>query len=305
MIGLYQPQRLKGRIFRGIARFMTFMRVPRFAPNHPGNPAVTPAVAWLRPAADAGTVGFLGCNPAHGWRCILTGIDPETGASFIAKLGLDEGANSVRREDAILRGIHGKYPGIVRSMGCEFGPDWALLRLPHLGNRSPKTMADPRIGKLLASWLAEGSTPLASNPWAMDLIKRVDQLAVTEGWHERMMSHRIRRALMHGDFAVWNLRVAGEHLCAIDLEWAEENGIAGIDLIHGLRQEGYMVRKQKPSEAVAWMINEVKGPRWAEYMQSSGWAEAPTDLISIGLLHSHFNAINDSAELLAVLGIRL
>jgi thiamine kinase-like enzyme len=166
-------------------------------------------------------------------------------------------------------------------------------------------MADPRISNLLDSWLGKCVSPLAENAWVMDLIERVDSVVVPEGWHERMMSHRIRRALTHGDFAVWNLRITREGVTAIDWEWAEENGIAGIDLAHGLRQECYMVHRMKPAKAVAWMLSQADLLPWKSYLNACGWGSDTKDWLRLGLLHSHFNAKNDSAELLEVLGIHL
>jgi hypothetical protein len=305
VIDLYQPQRVKGRIFRAVARFSVFTGFARRHPSFFGPQSSLPQVRWLRGAAEAGTVGFMGCNPAHGWRCVLSGIDPATGSGFVAKLGLDESAEAVRTEDKTLRVLHSRFPGIVQSLGCENGTDWALLRLPHLGNISPMTMADPQIGKLLVSWLGDCWDPLSGNFWAMELLERLDSSLVPKGWHDRMRSYQVRHALIHGDFAVWNLRATNDGLCAIDLEWANENGIGGVDLAHGLRQECYMVRGMKPERAVAWMLEQAASPIWSRYLDSCGWGQDHRDWLRIGLLHSHFNAKNDSTELLAALDIHL
>jgi hypothetical protein len=139
----------------------------------------------------------------------------------------------------------------------------------------------------------------------MDLFERTGLSAVPRGWHERMRSYRIRHALIHGDFAVWNLRVTGDGLCAIDLEWANENGIGGVDLAHGLRQECYMVRGMKPERAIGWMLEQAASPIWRGYLDACGWGEAHEDWLRLGLLHSHFNTKNASTELLAVLDIHL
>ena len=58
-----------------------------------------------------------------------------------------------------------------------------------------------------------------------------------------MRDRVVRTALVHGDFAVWNLRLLPTGPAAIDWEWAVEEGAAGIDFAHGLRQEAVMLRR--------------------------------------------------------------
>lgn len=304
VIDLYRPQRWKGRMFRRMAAWQACLGLAESRPTFHGAPSQFPEVEWLRPAAERGMIGFLGCNPNHGLRCVLAGIDPESGENFVAKLGFDHSASAVQREHETLERLHSRNPGVLPSMGCEQGQDWALLRLPHLGSISPSSMADPRISALLESWMQSDTVELGTDPWTCDLLDRVPQSAAPAGWHTRMRNRRVRRALLHGDFAVWNLREVDGNLCALDWEWAQENGIAGVDLAHGLRQEAYMVRKLSPGKAIAWMLDQANSPTWQPYLKATGWADAPEDWLRLGLLHSHYNALNPSAELLEVLGIR-
>lgn len=66
-----------------------------------------------------------------------------------------------------------------------------------------------------------------------------------------------------------------------------------------------MVRGMKPGAAVEWMLGEARSPRWRDYIAACGWSGAEEDWLRLGLLHSHFNALNPSAELLDVLGLRV
>ena len=91
--------------------------------------------------------------------------------------------------------------------------------------------------------------------------------------------------------------------CNLDWEWANEHGIAGIDLAHGLRQEAYLVKRLPAQQAVDWMLHQVSKSPWSSYLQRTGWAGAAEDWLRLGLLHSHYNAKNPSEELLKVLGI--
>lgn len=329
---LYQPQRMAGRILKCAIKAGLLTGGLRLVAKT-WRPTVTnePEATWLASAAAAGSVGFLGCNPNHGLRCVLAGIILESGAPFVAKLGFDDAAEAIRREYEMLAAIHPRFPGIVQPHGFEAGSDWAMLRLPYLGNQSPKRITEPAVMALLESWVQDTTCDLGENPWASALLERLppDQ----QSWGEAMRQRTVANALMHGDFAVWNLRV-GEYclgggdllgqddpetdwdkmsqlqggntgLVAIDWEWAEVDGIAGIDLVHALRQEAYMVRRLQPAKAIAWMRNEMRLPMCRDYLERAGWGDAENDLLRLGLLHSHFNAANDSQALLVELGLKV
>lgn len=303
---LYQPQRISGQIMRGLMKVgICTKKLAAVAHPWKPDPASVPEVSWLIEAARTKSVGFLGCNPNHGLRCVLAGILPATGKPFVAKLGFDGASTSIIREYQVLQALHGKHPGILEPEGLETGSDWAMLRLPYLGSNSPKSITEPAVMALLESWRRDDLVRLSENTWAMNLINRVSSSAVPNGWHNRMMSQKIRSSVVHGDFAVWNLRHTQRELMAIDWEWGEKDALAGIDLIHGLRQKCYMVKKMKPSMAIMWMLNKLRSNQCADYLHDSGWAKSPTDLLTLGLLHSHFNAKNDSKDLLRYLDVRL
>lgn len=305
VVGLYHPQRWKGRLLKCLAELLavTGARISMFSSDNPI--CDEPPVTWLRGAARAGTVGFLGCNPAHGLRCILGGILPDTGDKFVAKLGFDESARAIAREAEFLESVNGKYPGVIAPLEFAQGEDWRLLRLPYLGEKGPARMDDPKVVGLLDAWVGDEAVTLGELPWARRLLENVPASAVPSGWHARMESHRIRRALVHGDFAVWNLRLVNDRICALDWEWADENGVAGIDLAHGLRQECFMVKTMSPHAAVKAILSLATRLPWSAYLARTGWMNHLDDWLSLGLLHSHFNARNDSAEMLSALGIHL
>jgi hypothetical protein len=305
VVGLYHPQRWKGRLLKGLAELAAATNSRLVLSVFRNDSGCEPEVAWLRSAASAGTVGFLGCNPAHGPRCILGGILPETGAKFVAKLGFDESSAAIKRESAFLNAVRGKYTGVIQPLESNQGEDWKLLRLPYLGENGPTHMDDPKVVGLLDAWVSEDRVILGELPWARRLLEQVPLSAVPSGWHARMESHQIHRALVHGDFAVWNLRLVDDRICALDWEWADENGIAGIDLAHGLRQECYMVKTMSPQAAVKTILSRATQLPWIAYLARTGWEDHLDDWLSLGLLHSHFNARNNSTEMLKALGIRL
>lgn len=303
VLDLYQPRRLAGRCFKQIARPLSQLGLSSLSHRFKPSPASTASVEWLAEAAKSETIGFLGCNPAHGLRCVLTGILPEFGKPFIAKLGFDRSAAAVKREHHNLLKIDGRYPGVAKTISHNEGENWFLMRMAHLGNKTPKSMMVPGIGDLLQSWLNADETPLGQNACASYLIERACVDQSLRGWHRHMEKLKIRSALIHGDFAIWNLRHTQIGIQAIDWEWAQVDGIAGIDLVHGLRQEAHLVHKLPPPAAIAWMKGQLSQHQWAGYLRQSGWDGELDNLLRIGLLHSHHNALNESQGLLRELGI--
>jgi hypothetical protein len=120
-----------------------------------------------------------------------------------------------------------------------------------------------------------------------------------------MRSFVVRTALVHGDFAIWNIRSLPNGPCAIDWEWAERNAVAGVDLAHGLRQEAVMVRRLSPARAVKWVLSKAEKAPWSHHLRGCGWEGRSKDWLALGLLHSHFNANSESSELLALLGLNV
>jgi hypothetical protein len=53
------------------------------------------------------------------------------------------------------------------------------------------------------------------------------------------------------------------------------------------------------------MLEQAASPQWRGYLEDCGWGASHVEWLRLGLLHSHFNAKNDSSELLAVLNIHL
>lgn len=300
---LYHPHRWKGRMLKSITHVLIATYTHKLLPSFKGLSGCEPEIDWLSQAAKAGTVGFLGCNPSHGLRCILSGTLPETGKAFIAKLGFDQGATAIQREADFLKSIEGKYPGVIGVMDFQNGSDWNLLRLNYLGEEGIPSMADSRVRNLLESWISEEKVSLGELPWSRRLLDLVSHNSAPAGWHEKMENLTIHRALVHGDFAVWNLRLVNGTIQAFDWEWGNENGVAGIDLAHGLRQEYSLVKAFPAKHAIAAILNSAQQPPWQSYLEKTGWKDHQEDWLRLGLLHSHFNTNNDSQKLLAELGI--
>lgn len=306
VIDLYHPHRPRGRLFSLLARSLVAFRIHRCLLRPEGGGGGLPEVPWLSRFAEEGRVGFVGSNPAHGPRCLVGGIDCGPDARpFVGKLGFDHSRGAILREAELLDRLAGRYPGVLRALSLESGADWALLRLPHLGFVTPQGMNDPMVVDLLVQWMSGVRQPIGEVAWAADLLARAQASGIDPIWCERLRRRTVHTALVHGDFAVWNLRVLPNGPCALDWEWAAETGVAGIDLAHGLRQDAVMIRKLPPASAVRWILVKARGRPWNSYLSACGWDGAHHQWLAFGLLHSHLNARSDSREMLSVLGLGL
>lgn len=311
VLELYQPQCFKEYFLKALAHCRKVFPLRGTSIHSHDEQKSEPIVEWLRPAALAGSVGFLGCNPVHGPRCVLAGIDPETQSPLIGKLGLDRSRESIIREYQKTMSLSKCYSGIVTPLGLDQGDDWALMRLPYLGRQSPSSIGDASVESLLTSWRRDSFIELGDSSFVRDLISHVPLSCAPTNWHRDVCKLKIQESLLHGDFAVWNTRnnlLSSETdggLIALDWEWAREDGIVGIDLAHALRQECYMVHRMYPASAVRWMLQRAESRQWKEYLDHAGWSDHLMDWLRLGLLHSHFNAINPSDDLLAAVDIHV
>ena len=133
-----------------------------------------------------------------------------------------------------------------------------------------------------------------SDEWVAPLENAfVASLWTTDKWtpnqrvFERLAALKIRKAVVHGDFATWNLRAEDKGLVAIDWEWAEVDGIAGIDLCYGLLQEALLVKKLLPREALGYVYIAAATPACKAYLEVSGWAGAVDLWIKTAVFYRH------------------
>jgi hypothetical protein len=166
-------------------------------------------------------------------------------------------------------------------------------------------MADPAVPELLHGWLGGGLECLGAIAWAGDLLCRAESAGADSSWCATMRRRELRPSLVHGDFAVWNLRLVPEGPCAIDWEWAVEDGVGGVDLAYGLRQEAVLVRRLDADGAVSYILGQARQKALGAYLAACGWEGAHEDWLILGLLHTHLNTNSDCGGMLEALGVSL
>ncbi|MFM8654768.1 MAG: phosphotransferase, partial [Verrucomicrobiota bacterium] len=84
---------------------------------------------------------------------------------------------------------------------------------------------------------------------------------------------QLRPCLRHGDFAPWNLlqRADGAWV-AVDWEEGCAEDAPGLDLIHDLLQEEFLIQRSSPAEAKANIGAALQKPPYAKYLTACGWS---------------------------------
>ena len=84
---------------------------------------------------------------------------------------------------------------------------------------------------------------------------------------------QLRPCLRHGDFAPWNLlqRADGTWV-AVDWEEGCAEDAPGLDLIHDLLQEEFLIQRSSPAEAKANIGAALPKPPYAKYLTACGWS---------------------------------
>ncbi len=88
------------------------------------------------------------------------------------------------------------------------------------------------------------------------VIRRIETAAERDARFRRIwtmvaglvLSLRLARAVVHGDFVPWNLRESAGELAALDWEYGEPDGVEGVDAVHFLLNVGMLVLGRRGRE---------------------------------------------------------
>ncbi len=301
-LDLYLPQGRKARLaVAGLKLANALGLLPALLPRLDMNPAGDRPASGLMPFVqheiDQSCVGFLLCNPDHG--CARVIAVRHADRPDVIKWTAIAGEASLAAEIASIHELTARHlPGIpeIIAQGRTATSYWVVF--PLYANPAIKTITDPRVLRLLQGWLSEETVPPLDNTFIASLWTPHDRSA-SQNEVDRLRRLRIRRAVVHGDFAVWNLRARQDGLVAIDWEWAEPDGIAGIDLCHGLIQEALLVRKLSAPRVLDFVRSAADAPHCKAYLHSTGWLEAPDLWLKTAILYRHTR--KPCPELLATL----
>lgn len=178
--------------------------------------------------------GYLLCNPVHGARAIA--VSSADDGFRIRKIAARSASAPIRAEFDALKRLQGR-PGVPAVYGCGAGEAF-YFEMEYLEAAPVRSLEDERVGRLLESWRSPDDPG---------------------------------KALVHGDFALWNLRGRGGDLVAIDWEWSREGGPAGFDLVYALVREASLVHHLSGADADAEVVRRIRHSKWmTDYLSKSG-----------------------------------
>jgi len=263
VIRLYRPMKWKARLFAHLLEGVSRTGVLRlFRSKGPGE--MVPEISWLQGVSD---LGFLGCHPGHGIRCVLLSRE-EDGGLRVTKVAIGGKLAAVVAEGETLRELGARYRGVVTFGEAETGDGWAAFWTPHVAGKGPQSVLGEGVIDLLEGWLRPEKVTIGNLSWVEGLSRRLP-----EKTGERLKAQEIRAALVHGDFAPWNLRGAPGGLVAIDWEWAREDGLGGLDIGHGLLMEALLVKGLAGADLVEAVLTGARQEGIAGYLERCGWGD--------------------------------
>ncbi|MGC6464489.1 MAG: hypothetical protein ACON5N_02795 [Akkermansiaceae bacterium] len=262
VLGLYRPMKAKAKLMTLMYHIALKTGALSFLKNRMGEGAAQ--IPWLN---DEHNLGFLGCNPSHGLRCILLSKEKD-GRMKVTKLAIGEDLKPVITEGESLERLAKKFSGVPGILERDRGKDWAAFSTRHLPGQGPGSLTDFPVLDLLEGWLRPERIRINELNWLEPVLGRLPEVVGVK--LEKLV---VRQALNHGDFTLWNLRCDGEKLVAIDWEWGCEDGVGGLDLIHGLIMEGKLVEGLAGKELIEAIEKRAKITRVEKYLTACGWSE--------------------------------
>lgn len=261
-LALYQPQRFLARSWVSLLKFLHTFHAQGLVLRK-----------WSWPGASRASTpcpGVLLGNPAHSVpRAIFIAHE---GRSFrVGKFIPDPHQQQVLHHEKSmleLAALHGGHAPLC--LGWKPCGPGGILWTEWLPARGRTPSLRERAG-ILRDWLLpKPPRPLAEFPaWQP-----------TDGWlgsgaadAQASSSILLRPCIRHGDFAPWNLlqRMDGTW-AAVDWEEGCPEDAPGLDLVHDLLQQEFLIRRSPPAEAREKMLATLRRTPCADYLAAGGWS---------------------------------
>ena len=287
VVSLYRPMKWKAKVVaRGVKAFVGIggYSYLKSGPIHEGEAEIS----WLK---DASCVGFLGCNPGHGLRCVALSRNGNQPIK-VTKFAIGPNVVPIVKERECLEGIFGRFPGVPKLGGGEFGENWAAFWTEYLPGTGPNELGGKEEIDLLRSWLGAGMQKLEKLSWVQPLLSECPPAVA-----EKLRREVIRTALVHGDFTPWNLRRDRAGLVAIDWEWARCDGLGGLDLGHGLVMEALLVDGLRGMDLINGVLLKINQGEQLGYLKECGWVDVNLWLALALLYSSKLAGLNIEVEM--------
>jgi hypothetical protein len=269
-LALYRPQRIPARIW---------VRLLRGLGRAGAQGLVLQKWSWpgaQRPSMDC--PGVLLGNPDHPVpRAVF--LTRENQAWSVGKFIPDPThQNLLRREEELLRIAVALGDHAPRSLGIQICGQGFILLTQWVESSSASPSREDRV-KILKDWLLDQPPrPLADFP-AWKLTGAVAAIPAHVA-----STLRLRPSLRHGDFTPWNLlKSRSGTWVAVDWEEGCPEDAPGLDLVHDLLQEEFLIRRSSSAVARQQIFAALQQPSYAEYLSLCGWSGHEKSLLGWAL----------------------
>jgi hypothetical protein len=267
--GIYSPTRLSARLKRSAARLAARAGLPGWyrdsvciAQRQPP-PLERQLAAGLNTGDDLRLALSAGApEPARNRKASAALVRLDGSIVGFAKLaGSSLATTLLRREADVLATLatrpmlDGSVPRLLAAGDAD--GRYYLVQSPVAGRAAGAKLADAHW-RFLADLQDGPPHPAADTEFVRSLLPRLRQLGadgadlvpVAERIAASLDGCNVRRTIVHGDFAPWNLRIQpGDRLAAFDWEYGRTDGLPAADAAHHALQVGYNLHGWTPAEA--------------------------------------------------------
>jgi hypothetical protein len=265
---LYPAQTAKARLARQALRWLPPIGLPvvrvRLVAGSP--------VAALLPAGNFAI--YLG-NPHTEGRRFLFLSD-----GLVVKAGAGAQARALVVAEADFLQAAPRLRGVPALLARHEGMEAAALATAYVEGHSPRKRERPDT--LLTAWIdTKARVRLGALPAWQQLAASVALPARVAALGER----EIFAPLFHGDFAPWNVKVAGTEWHVLDWERGARHGPPGWDWLHFVLQPRVLVERC-PTAALACSLKALAGDAaFHRYLTACGLEHCAEEVITSYLLH--------------------
>ena len=189
------------------------------------------------------------------------------------KVGVTEAARKlIEQERQFLESTPTGTPAIPPLLGTFANTRLQAIALDFLPGRSPRTADDHLLPKLLRNWLRP------QQPIGLTDTRFWRELSATSADHPifKSLAVAMRKqsssgAIVHGDFAPWNVRVSpsGDWM-ALDWERGDLNGPPAWDWFHYVIQKGILVQRQPVTYLAMAIEGLLASKEFKKHAQAAG-----------------------------------
>jgi hypothetical protein len=301
-LALYAPQTTRARLAKAVLAFALRWRLPLAAEN------IVVPIARDDPFADylsqvAGisssfpAFALLAGNPrTPGQRCIILVFDNAGNPAGVVKVGSHEQSHRlIEHEEGFLKSIPAGTAGVPKLRSSFQSERVRAFTIDFIPGNSPAVDDSEGVEKILTSWLdtsqqiTVGDTPAwrklhqtAGQPFPSALAN---------------LAHaKVHPAIVHGDFAPWNIKVNGGVWTLLDWERGELAGIPGWDWFHFVIQNAVLVERAATPAVLARIESLLSSAPFQRYAQRAGIVGVER-LLALAYLHYCVDVLRPSEGL--------